>query len=84
MGMAALAKFMKKAGKKFGDKAGEGGKMALGAASLGAKKAGKFVDKNPRKSAGIAAALGAGAGMDLHAKAEKEKKKKKRPYYTED
>lgn len=85
--MKALAKFMKKNKKlgeflsSLGDKAGSAGKMGLGAASLGAKGAGKVIEKNPKKAAAAAAAAGVFGGYS--AKGEK-KKKKKRPYMDDD
>ncbi len=73
---------VKDAGKLVGDKAAEGaktaGKYALGAGSLGTKKALKTIETNPKKAAAAAGAAGIGVGASMDD--DKPKKKKKREY----
>lgn len=80
--MSALAKFLAKHGKTAKEGAEKVGKMGLGAASLGAKKVGSLVEKNPKKAAALAGVGGAALGMGSGKKDEK--KKKKRPYMDDE
>lgn len=85
-----LGKYLRKkaleGGARIGKVADEVGKTAVGAASLGGKKAAKMVAENPKATAAVAAAGAGGylAGKDDGDEDDMPKKKKKRSYLSED